>query len=89
MNSHLQQSETVITRNLLLDSISLKKPKYHEAEQPGLKSSGFNARLRQEKYENIFSCFGMVALEPMRSTPKAYYTLQAFSCFHVFASFVS
>ena len=37
-----------------------------KAENSGLKGPWFNSPLRQEN----FSCFQLVALEPMRSAPK-------------------
>ena len=41
-----------------------------KAEDSGLKGSVFNPWLRQDKFKNIFSCFQLVALEPMGSTCK-------------------
>ena len=41
-----------------------------KAEDSGLKGLGLNHGPRQEKYKNIFSCFGLLALWPMRSDSK-------------------
>ena len=39
-----------------------------KTEDLGLKGPGLNPWPRQEKLKNMFSCFWLVALEPMRST---------------------
>ena len=41
-----------------------------KVEDSGLKGPGFNPQPRQGKLNNIFSCFGLVVLEPIRYTPK-------------------